>query len=217
MEDPGRTIISQYGTSPTIALLVEAASQWYDPRADIDAWYRLVWDVSTAQGYGLDVWGRIVGVQRLLKVSLGKWWGYDEAGTVSADPYGQSPFYSGQKLSENYALSDEAFRLLIMAKAAANITDGSIPAINAILMATFPGRGRAWVADNLDMTLTYTFDFSPPMTPVETAIVSQSGVLPRPTGVGMGIVVLTTRGALLGVGADTLTGLYADQITGLPP
>jgi hypothetical protein len=185
-----RTIISQYGNSPTLGLLIEAANQWLNPSANINNFYDLVWNVATAQGYGLDVWGRIVGVQRYLQVSLLKYWGYDEAGTTSADPYGQSPFYSGAPISSNYALTDDAFRLLILAKAAANITDGSIPSINAILMALFPGRGNAWVADGLNMTLAYTFDFDPALTPVELAIIAQSGVLPRSTGCSTSVVQL---------------------------
>ena len=37
------------------------------------------------------------------------------------------------------------------------------------------------------MVMTYTFDF--PLSPVEIAIVSQSGVLPRSTGVSATIVI----------------------------
>lgn len=185
MQNVGQTILSQYANSPTIMALISAVNQWFDPMNLIDDWYQNVWDVSTAVGYGLDVWGRIVGVQRVLQVAAGKYWGYAEATTLSADPYGQSPFYRGEQLTSNYALSDQAFRLLIMAKAAANITDGSIPSLNAILMALFPGRGHAWVSDGLNMTMTYNFAFTPSLTPVEIAIVQQSGVLPRPTGVAM--------------------------------
>ncbi len=185
MQNVGTTVLSQYGNSATILALIDAINQWFDPMNLIDDWYDKLWNVATAQGYGLDVWGRIVGVQRVLNVAVGKYWGYAEATTLSADPYGQSPFYRGEPLTDNFALSDEAFRLLIMAKAAANITDGSIPSINAILMALFPGRGNAWIADGLDMTMTYTFAFNPPLTEVEQAIVQQSGVLPRSTGVTM--------------------------------
>ena len=188
MQDVRTTVLVQYANSPTIGLLIEAINQWLDPSRVIDDWYQNVWDVSTATGWGLDVWGRIVGVQRVLNVAEGKYWGYNEATSLSADPYGQSPFYQGEPLTSNFALSDQAFRLLIMAKAAANITDGSIPSINAILMALFPGRGNAWVADGLNMTMTYTFAFNPPLTEVEQAIVEQSGVLPRSTGVAMFVV-----------------------------
>ena len=38
------------------------------------------------------------------------------------------------------------------------------------------------------MTMTYTFEFA--LTPVEQAIVEQSGVLPRPTGVSSSVVII---------------------------
>ncbi len=65
-----------------------------------------------------------------------------------------------------------------MAKAALNITDASAPSINRILLALF---GDGYVRDNLDMTMTYVF--SEPLSPVQTSIVFNSGVLPRPCGV----------------------------------
>ena len=181
MQAVEQTIYSQFANSPSLVTLIDAANQAIDPAQDIDSFYDLVFNVATAQGYGLDVWGRIVGVTRILTVTSGKFFGFDEASNVSADPFGQSPFYSGIAATSNYALSDDAFRTLIYAKALANITSGSVIGINAILMTLFAGRGNAWVTDPGNMTITYTFDFQ--LTAVEAAIVGQSGVLPRPSGV----------------------------------
>lgn len=182
MKDPSVTVISQYGTGPTIRRLIDDFNEWIDPSADIENFYNLVWNVDTAVGYGLDIWGRIVGVGRVLQItSGGKFWGFSEATNISADPFGQSPFYSGQQINSNFILSDDGYRVLILAKALSNICDGSIPVINQILLNLFPGRGNCFVADGLNMTMTYTFKF--PLTPVEAAIVSQSGILPRMTGV----------------------------------
>jgi hypothetical protein len=47
MEDVGRTIISQYGNSPTLGLLIEAANQWLDPANNIDTFYNDVWNIAT--------------------------------------------------------------------------------------------------------------------------------------------------------------------------
>lgn len=182
MQDVTQTIISQYGQSPTINALINAMNQWLDPSTDIDAFYNDIWNVDTATGIGLDIWGRIVGVGRVLQVATtGKFFGFDEATNVSADPFNTSPFYSGQQINSNFILGDDGFRVLILAKALANISNGSIPAINQILLSLFPGRGNCYIADGLNMTMTYTFTF--PLTPVEAAIVSQSGILPRMTGV----------------------------------
>lgn len=69
MENPERTVISQYANSPTILRLINDANGYIDPREDFDAFLRLIWDLRTAQGIGLDIWGRIVGVGRTLTIN----------------------------------------------------------------------------------------------------------------------------------------------------
>src|SRR5580693_86331 len=185
--DYRRTIISQYSASPILTQLIANMSQYFEPCANLDAFYDNIWNIVTAVGYGLDVWGRIVGVQRVLQVTEAGWLGFEEAESGDdANPWNQAPWYGGGAATSNYALSDESFRMLILAKAAANITDGSIPSINAILMSLFPAMGNCYVTDGGNMTMTYTF--SQPLSPVQLAIVTNSGVLPRPTGVSVTVV-----------------------------
>lgn len=182
------TIMSQYANSPILFQLIENFEGYLDQTANIEAFYDLIWNVDTAQGYGLDVWGRIVGVTRTLQVAIGKYFGFEEATTLSADPFNQSAFYNGNPLTSNFQLSDNAFRTLIFAKALANICNGSSQAINQLLMNLFPGQGNCYVVDGGDMTMQYVF--SSPLTPVQTAIVFQSGVLPKPVGVAASVVIL---------------------------
>lgn len=189
MLDPLVTVISQYVNSPTINALIGSFNEWIDPATDLDAFYDLIWDVDTAQGVGLDIWGRIVGVGRVLNVASGSYLGFAETlDTTSETPFNQAPFWAGGSTTNNFALSDDGFRVLILAKALSNISDGSIPGTNQVLLNLFPGRGNCYVTDGLDMTMTYTFQFAPPLTPVEFAIVSQSGALPKPTGVSVSVV-----------------------------
>lgn len=179
------TLISQYANSPVLLQLISNMDDNIAPGANLNAFYNLVWNVDTAQGYGLDVWGRIVGIGRVLQVSAPtSWFGFKEA--TDAAGFNQAPFSSGTALTSNFALSDAAFRTLILAKALANICDGSIKAINQILINLFAGLGNCYVTDGLDMTMTYTFSF--PLTPVQLAIVSNSGVLPKPAGVSVTVV-----------------------------
>lgn len=183
--DVAPTVISQYANSPAMLALLDGFAGSLDPTADFDAFYNLVWNVDTAQGYGLDVWGRIVGVSRSLHLTaVGSYLGF--TGQTGAQPLNQGVFFNENLSTTNYALSDTAFRRLIFAKALANISDGSIPAINQILINLFPTQQNAYVTDGLDMTMTYTFHGA--LSPVDYAIVSQSGVLPKPTGVTATIV-----------------------------
>ena len=46
----------------------------------------------------------------------------------------------------------------------------------------------SYVTDGLDMTMTYTFAFQ--LSPVQSSIVFNSGVLPRPCGVAASVVQL---------------------------
>lgn len=180
------TVISQYRNSPILLALIDYFSQWVDQDYNVNQFFAKMWNIETAEGYGLDVWGRIVGVGRTLEVLTGTYFEFEQQAQVSDQPFGGGPFYSGTPSTTSYILADDAFRQLILAKALSNICDGSIPAINAILMFLFPGMGNCFVTDGEDMTMTYTFGAT--LTPVQYAIISQTGVLPRPVGVSMTIV-----------------------------
>lgn len=179
--DVWATIINQYANSPILTGMIVSFNEAMDQTGNFDSLYDMIWNILTAQGFGLDVLGRIVGVERTLTIpGSAQYLGFGEAGS-SWTGFGQGGFYSGGGLSPNLVLSDDQFRLLILAKAAGNISDGSIPSLNAIMMALFPNRGDAYVRDHLDMSMALHFTF--PLTPVELAIVLQSGVLPIPAGV----------------------------------
>jgi hypothetical protein len=180
-----KTILSQFANSPILTRLIENMFAYLDQTVNFQSFFDTVMNLDTAQGYGLDVWGRRLNVGRTLTVPGDQvYFGYEEAGQT-AQPFNQAQFYSGQQIGSNFILTDSAYRVLLFAKAAANICDGSIPAINAILMTLFPNRGNAYVVDNLDMTMTFKFQFT--LSPVELSIVGQSGVLPTSTGVSYSV------------------------------
>lgn len=179
--DIRRTVLSQYANSPILLALIDGFGAALDRQAQFNGFYNVVWNVDTAVGFGLDIWGRIVGVSRALYISDEEYLGFTEVAT--AQPFGYGVFFSGQRLTPNFNLTDTAYRQLIMAKAALNITSASIPAINAILRALFPDYGNVYVRDNRDMTMTYVFGATP--SKVDYAIVTQSGVLPKPAGVSV--------------------------------
>lgn len=207
------TIISQYANSPILTRLIENFAEYVDPTKNISAFFDLVWNVDTAQGYGLDVWGRIVGVNRELQVPIGDYFGFKEA--ADAETFNNGQFYSGDPLTSSFILSDQAYRTLIFAKALANISSNTIPALNQMLLNLFPHRGNCYVTEGAKysdyfgfqesvnasgfnqapfyngesvarMTMTYTFEFA--LSPVELAIVATSGVLPKPCGVKATVV-----------------------------
>ncbi len=191
MQAPQSTVISQYAASPIITALVDDINAWIDPSQNINQFYNSCWNIQTAFGNGLAIWGRIVGVTNVVQIpSSTIYFGFLEnlqnGGTALG--FGQAPFWNGSaSLTRPYNLPDAQFRQLILAKALANITNCSAPAINQILLNLFPGRGNCYVSDNGGMSMTYVFDFT--LSSIEVAIVNQSGVLPRPAGVLANVVI----------------------------
>ena len=188
-----RTIISQYANSSILTKLITSFQDAIDQTANFENFFDKMWNVYTAQGYGLDCWGTIVAVNRVLQLAAGpRYFGFELGGlpvVASAqdyDPFNQSPLYSGEKLTTNYLLSDDGFRVLILAKAFANICNNSAQAINRLLLMLFGSSGRCYVRDNLDMTMDYVFEFA--LSPVQSAILTQSGVFPKPVGVSYSII-----------------------------
>lgn len=210
--DVWTTVLSQYANSPILTTLVSNMAQYLDQTARLDDFYDFIWNVDTAKGHGLDVWGRIVDVSRILQIPTGSFFGFAEAvGDGGVDSFGAASYFDGGDFTSNFALADPAYRQLIFAKALSNITDGSIQSINQLLLNLFPNRGNCYVAEGYpfqglffgfaeaidtrgfgqapfysaraqpSMTMTYVFEFA--LTAVEFATVTQSGAVPKPTGV----------------------------------
>lgn len=104
-------------------------NEYIKPDTDIDNFFSFIWNVDTAQGFGLDIWGRIVGVSR-------------EIFTNPVD-----------------YLSDDAFRALILLKALSNISRTNVPSQNQLLRDWMAGRGRCYVSDLGHMQMLYNFEF----------------------------------------------------------
>ena len=175
-----QTIVSQYANSPTLVQLIENMNGYIDPQADFDAFYDFVWNIETAQAWGLDILGRIVNVSRQLNIPGAVLnFGFKEG--VNYQPFGQAPLYAGTPASTVYSLSDDAYRTLILMKALLNISNNTAPAINQLLKNLFAGRGRCYVTDTGQMQIRFVFEFA--LFPYEIAILTQSNAVPRPAAV----------------------------------
>lgn len=187
MENYRQTLLSQYAQSPALTTLIDDFNQWLDPGADIDNFYNVVWNVKTAVGFGLDIWGRIVNIPRQITITpLPLYLGFEE-GLPGSHPFNQQPFYSGTPTSNVYLLSDDAYRVLIMTKALANISSFTAPSVNALLRYLFAGRGSCYVLELSPMQIEYVFNF--PLESWEASVLLQPSLMPRPAGVGVTITV----------------------------
>jgi beta-lactam-binding protein with PASTA domain len=183
-----QTVISQFANSPTLLQLVANMGQYLDMRSNFVEFFDFVWNVNTAQGFGLDIWGSIVGVSRLLQIPGSiEFFGFEN----STMPVGVLPFNSGvfnskgSYATDSFLLPDDAYRTLILVKALSNISATTAPSINQLLRNLFPGRGNAYVLDLGGMAMQFHFAFT--LTVTELAILGQSGALPHPAGVSVTI------------------------------
>lgn len=172
--------MKQYAASPIIRQRIANRTAYFDPTTWTNQFYDVVWNVDTAQGIGLDIWGRIVGIGRELQVSDGEYFGFNATPQTWA-PFGQESLYAGPTVTQTYRLADPAYRVLVLAKALANIADTTPRSLNRVLQNLFPNRGRAWVNDLGNMSIRYVFEFA--LEPWEQSVLANGGVLPRPAGV----------------------------------
>lgn len=182
----GQTVQKQYSNSPTLLQLLAFSDQWMDLTKFTADFLANVWDISTAQGFGLDIWGRILGQSRFIQIAqtAGNDFGFNinvQPGT-NWKPWNQAPFFGGQAAGTvAFALADPYYRKLLLVKAASNIATSDCPSINALMRSMFGDRGRCYVGYDIaqPMHIGYHFEFTP--TPVEQSII-QSGLFPQPAG-----------------------------------
>lgn len=177
------TIQSQYGASVHIRGIVEAFSQAIDPNADINLFYDKIFNLDTAEGVGLDIWGLIVGVPRMMKVDSDEFFGFD--GSL-LEPFNQAPFYDENTLGNYYALSDTAYRQLIYYKALSNISESTAESQNrlfSLLFADEVAQGKnLYILPVGVMKIRALFEFY--LSSARLAIFKAYGLLNRGAGVG---------------------------------
>lgn len=172
-----KTIMSQYANSPRLMAIIEALADAIDPSEFTEEFYTLVMNIPTAQGFGLDIWGRIVGVSRTVRYPnpAEDYFGFEDG----FYPFGQAPFSAGSSEAGAWDLLDDAYRQLILIKAISNIAYATAPNINRIIKQIFRGTGY-YLAEG-DMKGAYVFEYI--LTPFERFIFTETNILPRPCGV----------------------------------
>jgi hypothetical protein len=107
-EELQQYILTQYSGSPTIVQLLSDFRDNIDPQADINLFIEKVMNIDTAEGIGLDILGRIIGMPRVAQ-------------------------YGGKTIT----LTDALYRRLLMYKAFANISGSTMATMNKMLYLLF--------------------------------------------------------------------------------
>lgn len=187
-------ILTQYSASQKILSIIDTFNQAESLDDFTDEFIQMVWDITTCEKFGLDMWGKIVGVSRYIKADIeGNYFGFSEADTGSIGyptPFNDEPFWSGEQETTTVRLTNDAYRTLILCKAFSNISISTIPEINKFLMILFSGRGRAFCVNNMGMSIGVTFDFY--LESFERAIMQNYDVFPIPSGVELRLNEIVT-------------------------
>jgi hypothetical protein len=181
-----RALLWQYNDALKLQSLLEQKQAWYDVEYSEfwENWYRDVFDLRTANDFGLAVWSIILNIP--LTITSG--------GVPSTRIWGFGPFRKNFNRG-NFAPSTSGIklttaqkRLVLQLRYFQLITRGAIPEINAFLNYVFASFGKVYALDGLNMTMNYVFTFAPPSQ--LRFVLETYDVLPRPAGVGVDFVVL---------------------------
>jgi Protein of unknown function (DUF2612) len=173
-----RAILWQYNEATNLQGLIEAKGIWYEANqtAFWESWLVNVFDLRTANDFGLSVWSVILGLPLYVNPvpNLGDIFGFDDQTGFNLDNgiFGDLNTYQLPTATKRLALQLRYFQLT---------GSGTVPEINRMLAYVFKDLGRAWLEDYHDMTQAYIFSF--PVTADLQYLFNNYDILPRPAGV----------------------------------
>ena len=171
-------LISQYANSEKILRLANGIRTMFNNAKLISDWYNIVYNLKTAKGFGLDIWGKILNQGRSFKYTnqtTGVVTEYYLKGEITVD----GTTFSAEEVEELY-------RKILFMKVISLITNATDKSLNELLQFYFDGR-RVYVIQYDTMKLRYVFEIA--VNKLEKSIFT-SGLLPKPTGVGATFVYL---------------------------
>jgi len=190
-----RVLLWQYNEAENLEALIQAKQDWFNANFSSfwDDWYTDVFNIETANDFGLEVWGIILGIRFtsiLRPATGGSFWGFG--------PYNKNFNNGNFGSTEEVELSETQKRMVVKLRYLQLISRGTIPEINNALNIVF-GEG-VYCRDNLDMTITVVFTFTPARD--VRFIIENYDLLPRPSAVELDFVTEIDVGTAFGFGPD---------------
>lgn len=194
-----QAILWQYDSAARLKHILARKSEWYvENQTNFwTSWIADVFDLRTANDFGLSVWAQILNVPLVASTSgTGDRPVFGFAPDVGEPENGNLNFENtatntggnfGQDGDGTLALTTEQKRLLLRLRYFQLTSTGAVPEINYVLQTIFGGEGLAYVLDGHDMTMNYIFEFFPPSNVL--FVLENFDVLPRPAAVGLAVLV----------------------------
>lgn len=186
-----KVLLWQYNDAEKLQLLMQQKQDWYtqnQSRFWMD-WFVDVFDLSTANDFGLQVWAIILNIPLVVTIDpsndVTPSWAFGDL----RENFEHSNFH--RQFAGAQQLTTEQARLVLRLRYFQLTTRGAIAEINNFLhYLFFEDYGNCFVIDLLDMTCQYTFNFALPS--ALRFIFERYDILPRPAGVGVNILVVAT-------------------------
>jgi len=175
-----RALLWQYDAAANLQALLAAKKAWYDANqtAFWEGWIRDVFDLRTADEFGLAVWSIILDLPLFVSSPPSPedkpTWGF---GSNNAN-FGNGNFSSKSGSTNDLPL--ETKRLALRMRYFQLTSSGCVPEVNRFLSYLF-GPGEAYLVDTHQMAQIYVFNF--PLTWDLKYLFDNFDIFPRPAGV----------------------------------
>ena len=175
-------LLWQYNEAENLQKLASLKQSWYDKnqRTFWQSWIKDVFDLRTANDFGLTIWSIVLGCQTVTEIPPTNKinFGY---GSYNQN-YAQGNF--GQIGTRSKFLNTEQKRVLLRLRYFQMISRCTVPEINRMLKSLFGNLGDVYVADMGTMEyIVYIFSFVPSSD--IRFILENFDLLPRPAAVGI--------------------------------
>lgn len=181
-----RALLWQYNEAANLEGLIQRKQAWYNAnQSDFwNDWVADVFDLRTANDFGLAVWAIILDVPLVVNSQ-----GDDSNKPIWGFGQYRENFTNGNFASiASSALTTEQKRLVLRLRYFQLVTKGSVTEINAFFAYLFEPLGVAYVVDGLDMRARYVFGF--PLSSALETVLTEFDLLPRPAAVKIDYVIL---------------------------
>lgn len=182
-------LIWQYRGKPkarqTVGLLLSETKKTFESVIDLS----MILNIDQATGHALDLIGRHVGINRIMKSFIPKEY-FGWSGVDGAKGFGLGIFYRhGDSLTESSKLNDDDYRFFIKAKIIKNYQSPDLASITHSVR-NLLGE-TAYIIDNYDMTMNVIVPDTQ-LTPFRIYAIQKLDILVRPIGVNYKYLIITS-------------------------
>ena len=178
-----RALLWQHNEAARLESLLTQKQTWYDTNlaAFWTDWIRDVFDLRTANAFGMQVWAIILGLPLVVTLPPSGTGAPSWAFGALRQNFTRGNF--GRSAAGSVSLTLEQQRLVLRLRYFQLIGRCNVTEINRFMNTLFADQGVVFVTDNLDMTMNYTFTFA--IDSQLSFVLRNFDLLPRPSTVGI--------------------------------